>query len=300
MLDAIKGAAAGLVDHLGRSFKGQDNAYKTRVHPLDDPAMWERVPPHRAPSDVDVEKEQAEINRIYGTTREGQPIMKLVWNGDRTYWEEFYDQWDSFGEPLHKSKFPFIRYKTRRDQFGNRLQDVFPPRWLILCRVEPEQYADDWAALSYIFDPVLKMPKPIRPTTPPPVFWLWFATIGHHTDTCCATKRRNYEHCYGTYARPAAIYETLYNQRKADEAAEMHSPFAKIDAEMMADIGDEHNGYRMELANIQAERDIFAAHPHALLGIAGSQVEQVDTAAKADAFIKDHFDREIEELGSKL
>lgn len=320
------GKAAGLVDHLGRSINGSVNGSvtdllgrkdKTSLHPLDDPAAWARNPPYQPPSDVTIAEEQRKINDIYGTTRNGEPIMKLVWSGDRDYWFQFYTKWDATGRPTAPpERWPIIRYKILRDSNGKKVRNVFPPRWLILTRIEREQYAHAWKDQSYVYAPDLSQArefdlgngqvrleaspvyKQIRPDTPPKEMWVWFATIKRCNGHCCVQAGENKAICYGKYARPSAIHEALWNQKRADDAAGF-KPFEKLEYSSIQGIEDEHTGYELELRELQADAQVYIANPMALLGIGASAAMGIDTPQAAEKFAKEYFDRQIDSVGSK-
>lgn len=208
---------------------------------LNDEKAWLKGQSHDAPlSKEEVARIQPEINSIIGTGGNGQPILKLVWNGDVDFWEEIYYQWNSFGEPIKSAKRPLVLFKSIwSDDKKDLIKDVFVPRWLLLRRSEPEQYADTWESLSYmrsakftrleyVDTPTgrVQVPQPqkilFRPTTAPRDGWYrWFMTIGEHDAEykCCAKAAENNVNCYGDYAHPRAGFEELYRIAEARKTA---------------------------------------------------------------------------------
>lgn len=286
----------GLVNEFGRPFLERTE----KLSPMDDPDVWLEAPMYSPPSGVDIVAEQKWIDSLMGTTRNGESIYKLVWNGDRRYWYEFYMQWFSTGLPSSPlTRRPRIRYKALRDDNTRALiRDVFPPRWLILTRIEPEQYAETWKQESWVYAPEIHCKKQIRPDDPPKVFWMWYATIAKHDDYCCATKAREYKKCFGSYRPPRYAGQLLAAQSKADRDSGM-SPFSKVEPSWISEVEEEQNGYAQELADLQVEAEIFIENPMALLGIQASLKAGLDDPKKARQFVKDFYDRQIQEQ-SKL
>lgn len=321
MLGSQTGKAAGILDHLGRSIPNNiptAQAKPASVHPLDDPQAWLRNPCYKAPANVDIAREQKKINDIYGTTSGGEPIMLLVWAGDRDHWMQFYTQWDGYGKPSAPvERWPIIRYKGVKNEEGKLLYNTFPPRWLLLTRIEAAQIAHAWKRESYVYAPELsdarEIPdgnggvmldlvpvyKQIRPDECPKPLWLWYSTIAKHNGYCCAARRENWEICYGTYAEPGYCHETLYQQKKADDAQGFR-PFERLEYEAIAEIADEYTGYRKELEELQADEQVYIKNPLALIGVAGAEALGLDTPQKAEKYVKEYFDRQKDIVGGKV
>jgi hypothetical protein len=298
MFDFVKTKVAELVDTLGHPISMPK---VDALHPLDDPEEWKRVGSYQHPADINIVQEQKWIDQLMGTTHDNQPIYKLVWNGDRNYWYEFFVQWDALGRPTAPPlQRPRIRYKVLRDPVTNRpVRDVFPPRWLILTRLEPEQYAHSWKKESYSFAPEIGTYKQIRPDEPPSVFWLWYATIARHTAHCCTTANKERRKCYGRYAPPSYAREMLTLQHQADLEGGTRSVYEKITGGFASEIEDENTGYAFEMAELQVESEVFIENPMALLGVEGSLRADVDLK-QARQMVKDFYDREIEEQAKLL
>ena len=269
------------------------------VQPLDNKDIWREAPAYSPPADIDIVREQKWIDSLMGTTRGNESIYKLVWNGDRNYWHRFYMVTNGLGRPIgDPERRPLIRFKALRDSNTRQLiRDVFPPRWLILTRLEPEQYAEGWKSESYINDGnVVGGKRQIRPDEPPPVFWLNHMTIARHSDFCCSTAYKNKEKCFGEYAPPSFARELLEIQHKADMDAGIRSVFEKIDAGFASEIDEENNGYKNEMAELETEREVYLANPMALLGIEASLKAGLNNEADARQFVKDYYDREAQAI----
>lgn len=297
--------AAEITNGLGRSIQNTVAAVSavdtvSSAHPLDDPNEWARTPMYRPPSSVDIKKEQERINKISGVTLKGDPIYTLVWSGDRRYWDQFYTEWDALGRPRKEpERWPLVRYKALRDSNGKKIRDVFPPRWLILARIEKPQYEETWKRESWVYAPEIGTYKMIRPDTPPDVFYFWFATIASHSDHCCGLRRKESKMCYGRYAPPAAIHSVLRSQVKADRTAK-HKAFEKVDLSTIMEMADEYTGYRYELHQLQASTEIFIENPLGLIGPAAMQAANIDTPAKARKLVSEFLDREIQQAAKKV
>lgn len=272
------------------------------LSPMDDPHVWLSSPAYDPPASVDIARCQKEIDSIYGTTVERggeKSIMKLVWNGDRKYWHELYMSWHSNGQPNAPAfPRPRVRFKTFRDKHGKIIRDVFPPRWLILTRLEPEQFPN-YTQESWVMDRTMRVFKQIRPDEPPPVYWLWFATIAEHNDHCCGTADSNRLKCFGKYAPPEYIYENLRNQRKADaEQGIKQSPFEMVNESFINEIENDMNGYKMEVAKLQIDAEISIENPWATIGPKAAMKLGIHTTKDARKLVSDYYDKKLQDISS--
>lgn len=188
---------------------------------LNDPNTWEKYQAFEEPlSPEEIENVQKDIDAIVGQTRDNKSIAKLVWNGDVRYWKVLHDAWDTAGEPISTYKRPQILYKAVFD--GEiYLHDAFPPRWLILTRLEPEQYAADWARESMFLHPDLGKMVQILPSECPKERHLYYMTIATHVNECCQRAAEQNRNCFGLYAHPRACLDELRRARRSLEAAGM-------------------------------------------------------------------------------
>jgi hypothetical protein len=207
-------------------------AAKTRfTSPFDDPAAW-GSPAYEPPlPQEEVERVQKEIDSVVGVTRDNRPIAVLAWNGDTKYWKDICLDWDAEGEPVAFIKRPIVLYRTVRNPVGKLLRDEFPPRWLILTRIEPEQYADTWERDSRVFLPDRGTYVRVKPSEPPKEWHVWFMTVAEHTPFCCGKAAEEGRTCYGRYAHPNLAVEELRRVRKGMEQAKLpeHTPFDSPD-----------------------------------------------------------------------
>lgn len=271
------------------------------LSPLDDPNVWAKHSAFNAPSGVDVAFWQKEIDRVIGTTRGGEPIIKLVWNGDRNHWLEYFFEWNILGNPTAPpERVPRVRYKILRDETGKRVRDVFPPRWLLLSRLEPEQFAASWERESKVFAPEIGCDKIIRPIEPPKVFWMFFATIARHTDYCCIHAENNGSLCFGRYAPPGFYLPNLHAAKKAMQVSGQRNPFEAVDASFLSEIDESVSGYRQEIEAMEIESEIYAENPYALLGIAPSIRAGIDSEKDARNLVKDFYKRQLDETAKNI
>lgn len=176
---------------------------------LNNPQAWLREPMFEAPESSDkIASIQREIDSIVGVTRDNESIIKIVWNGDRRYWKSYFSSWDSCGQGKELIQRPIVCYRRSTDINGQKF-DAFPPRWLLITRIEAEQFADNYAETCYVYDPELNLKIQIKPTTMPKVMWVWFETVAEHTPFCCTEQYRMNEMCYGLYAPPEKVLHTL-------------------------------------------------------------------------------------------
>jgi len=178
------------------------------VHPYDDFSTWLKADFTEAPwPKARTRAFQKEIDRLIGTNSRGESFVKLVWSGDRRYWYPYYSNWYSTGTPREDSLElrPVVLYRTHTLDNGVDYIDIYPPRWLLLQKIEPEQYAETWELGCYERDPLLSGPKVVRPLTPPKEYYVWFQTIASHAvhGDCCKAAESNLAVCYGRYREPA-------------------------------------------------------------------------------------------------
>jgi hypothetical protein len=159
---------------------------------------------------------QQAIDGIIGVTRDNKSICKLVWNGDVRYWKQFYDDWDEYGNIRGElQRRPWVLFRSIFDGTTDEfIRDSFPPRYLLLTRLEPEQYADTWVETAYIWCPERKRNVQVRPTALPDDYYLWFRTISEHHTGCCQVAAGRDMDCFGHYAHPGSCLEELRTIRK--------------------------------------------------------------------------------------
>ena len=231
---------------------------------LDDPEQWDGLS-FDPPDSVDVAQIQREIDSIVGTTR-GNQIVRLVWNGDKRYWRTIVREWDVTGVPVEYVKRPIVLFRSIYGSHRKWERDVFVPRWLLLTRIEPEQYVPGWERSSKIWDPERNRYIQIKPPTPPDEWYEWFMTIAEHGPTCCMDAEP-YK-CYGKYAPPRASFPELYKiMEGVDRLNLKNDPFASPDSLTSKLKERSVNDYaEQSLKNFDAQVSKFAdSIPHAPL-----------------------------------
>ena len=240
---------------------GERALMPTTALSLDNPQAWLRYQAFEPPISWDeIAQVQKEIDAVIGTTRENQSIAKLVWNGDVRFWKEFHDRWNINGQPIGDTyKRPHVLYQSVYNSHDIWQFDAFPPRFLILTRLEPEQYADTWRVESMIWHPDIQKMVQILPAECPPVRHMWFMTIGHHVAGCCQRAAAEEHNCYGKYVHPRACLEELKRIRASMEAEgiwESH-PFdspADVKTRLEREIGN-HDYIAEALHKFKEQRD---------------------------------------------
>lgn len=212
---------------------GAELQFSRETSPLDNPKVWLKQSFYESPlGETQLKAVQDEVDSILGTTRGGKSIGKVVWNGDRKFWKEYYTDWNSIGKPkgdLYRR--PHVLYKTVTDSYGRFVKDVFPPRFLILTRIEPEQYVNTWERDSKIWCPVRKCDIQVKPYEAPKEMYIWFKTIARHNSYCCGQAAKYGADCYGFYVHPRYALEELREIMHGIEKSNLKgSPFDSPDA----------------------------------------------------------------------
>lgn len=183
--------------------------------PRDGAETWTPFMP--APSNFDKAVYQKRIDNIVGT-RDGRPIIKLAWAPDELRWRPH-----AHGDTPPGYTFPiFIAY---HDADGS---EVAAPRWVLLERLEPEQFAPTWEATRYSMyqGRLWDWSGPC-----PSERYIELRAHCYHDGVCCPCRKLwtcqcgvEYDHCWGRYAEPD---EQLLNwiRRKSWEA--QHDPDVK-------------------------------------------------------------------------
>lgn len=137
---------------------------------------------------------QKRIDAIAGT-KDSRPLIKLAWAPDELRWMPH-----RMGDDAPGYVYPI--FCTGRNEDG---QFVAPRRWVLLERIEPEQYSFTWEAKRYInwhgvvWD--VKGPCPSEK-------YVELRCHSYHDGECCPCLGEacecgeKYDHCWGRYAEP--------------------------------------------------------------------------------------------------
>lgn len=161
------------------------------IKPRDGAESWQ--PDMAPPSNFNREAFQRRIDQITGT-RDGAPLIKLVWAPADKRWTPC---------PHHSPvgyTFPiFVAYTTADGEH------VAAPRWVLLERIEPEQFAPTWEQMRYTMENGIlwdwKGPCPSE-------YYAELRCITQHDGLCCPCLGdtcecgRDYDHCWGRYLEP--------------------------------------------------------------------------------------------------
>jgi len=147
-----------------------------------------------APTNVNQAVFQERINQITGT-RDSRPLILLAWAPDELRWTPH-----KLGDEPVGYTFPI--FCTGKDESG---QFKAPERWVLLERIEPEQYAADWEGKRYanwhgtVYD--VKGPCPSEK-------YVELRCHSYHDGVCCPCFGDScecgeaYNHCWGKYVEP--------------------------------------------------------------------------------------------------
>jgi len=181
-----------------------------KENPLDDPVRWFDTDFSQPPLDEEWQQEfQKKIDSAFGAERG----IVLAWSNDRQYWDWYPCDWFGAGEAKEFEQRPIVLFGcynlSERDYTF-----ITPPRWLLLERLHPSQYAPTWEASSWASDPkMLSGKKRVLPKEPPQVMYRWWRTIAEHDKTpiigemprCCRAATDAKKVCYGKYRPPSDL-----------------------------------------------------------------------------------------------
>lgn len=274
------------------------------LSPLDDPQAWISYPAYEEPlSYLDRVRVQTEIDGILGTTRDNKSICKLVWNGDVKYWKQFYDNWDAYGRPLDglKSR-PWVLYKTILDSKGEFVRDAFVPRYLLLTRLEPEQYADMWEKTSKFYCPERRRLVQYKPEMPPEDYYLWFRTIAEHRGDCCQLAAREDRDCHGRYAHPRQCLDELRTIRRGMDERQQpeNSPFDSPDVISAKMRETATNNYAEQAMNRFMKQASFLLDEAPTTFVSEKLLEEGATRKAMQAEVRDGMGRAMDAFERKL
>lgn len=86
----------------------------------------------------------------------------------------------------------------------SRGRAVAPPRWMLVERIEPEQYAPRWENNRWFNDPRDGYLYDLRGPCPSEHF-RWYMTIAGHDSRCCTQRHANNFVCWGYYKHPGEL-----------------------------------------------------------------------------------------------
>lgn len=179
----------------------------SKVHPYDNFEEWIGQRWEKAPwTEAEILDFQRKINSAFGA----ENALILAWSGDERYWDQFYEDWHPNGLPKGKLKAkPILLWADIQvNEYDNFV--IFPPRFMILERLDRSEYAASWEESSFM--EVEGVKRRIRAETPPPSMYKVLKVIAEHDETyivgekphCCKVWLHEAQKiCYGRYRPPA-------------------------------------------------------------------------------------------------
>lgn len=271
-------------------------------NPFDDLCQWGHDWTFTPPlSRVEIENWQKRFDAAFGKNKNNESCFKLVWSGDRRYWHKYFYDWDAYGKGTKVEERPRVLWKKVNVGNGDYV-DLFPPRWLILSRLEPEQYAEQWKLESWVWDPKMgplvkdpfcavcntelnflksacdgcgldieyatqKRPsglnKQIRDDEPPKVFWETFEVIGEHDEYCCDVFQGE---CFGAFRNPQEKDLIRLGELKREFEKRDQSPYEKLNEKTEASIaGFVRDYYRQQYTKMPASTELVIENADSFL-----------------------------------
>jgi hypothetical protein len=142
---------------------------------------------------------QKRIDDVVGT-RDGRPIIKLAWAPEERRWMPH--RLTDAGEPINPQGYVFPIFCSGKDANGEL---TAPNRWVLLERIEPEQFAPTWELGRYSFfkGSMWDWKGPL-----PTEKYIELRAHCYHDGECCKCIGSacecgvEYAHCWGKYAEP--------------------------------------------------------------------------------------------------
>lgn len=252
---------------------------KVSVHPFNDEVSWVgrrwKTPPW---TDAQIADYQKKINSAFGA----EDAFILAWSGDERYWDRFYEEWYTLGYlELPKGELkpkPILLW----GQFNLNAEDylyIFPPRWLILEKLHPSEYANGWEEASWV-DTGLGTKRRVRSETPPPAMYSILQTIAHHEmptitgdkPPCCRRwlERDSPRICYGEYRPPSdkelAMLRNMREEMDRDGVAQRNDEARSEKVLRKAAASTQHYIKSAAMAQTLSVNQMIAENPQLYLG----------------------------------
>lgn len=157
----------------------------------------------------------ADFQRKLDSAFGAENAIILAWSGDERYWDEFYEDWKRVGNvdfPKGKLRKKPIALWAELPVNDYDVFCIFPPRFLLVERLDRSQYEEGWEAASWIEVEGIK--RRIRSETPPESMYKVLRTIAEHEQTqligeyppCCRYWNEGFQRiCYGKYRPPSDL-----------------------------------------------------------------------------------------------
>ncbi len=266
-----------------------------RGHVFDEPETWARgdfrVPPWSAKQ---IAAFQKRIDSAFGAKN----AIVLIWNGDRSYGDRFYEgPWDVYGEPLGSiCPKPLVMFGQFPINDGKDYIIVSPARWVLAEVHHGSQLEDGWADSAYVADEsFLGGRKRIREIKPPEFYYvpLLHGTLETHLrpfvtgdePPCCRELwNAKKKICYGKYREPndsdIARIKQIRIRMDKDGFAQRSDTKRDAKAILNASLATKHFMKQASIARSRAAANIMLSDPSAFMGdilkLKGSTMSKVE------------------------
>lgn len=179
---------------------------------LDNPCKWEVG---MRPPSFSVLAYQRLLDQITGVPG----AITLKWAPD---WKVFKAR--AIGETVDEETTPAQSALT-----DARGRSVAPPRWMLVERIEPEQYVRDWEKNRFHNDPRDLRLRDLRGPCPPEYFQ-WYATVAAHDYRCCEQRHAKNFVCWGYYKHPGEMELSKVARHWRKSLADPVNPHGSVDS----------------------------------------------------------------------
>ncbi len=270
----------------------------TSINPYDDLENWCKsdfaTPPWDEKRIADF---QARIDSAFGA----ENAIKLIWNGDRNYGDQFFDgPWDVFGEPIcNISKKPLVMF----GQWPVNETDyiiISPARWVLAEVHHGSQIASDWSEAAYVADEAfIGVPlihgtlethaKPFITGAEPP---------------CCRQMWQEHKKiCYGKYRDPNdSDIERIRNIRVAmdrDGFAERNDTVRSAKAILNASLATKHFMKQAKYERARAAKELMLSNVGAFCGDILTRTGSTMSSVEMERIVTKALDQDEYERFSK-
>lgn len=273
------------------------------AHPYNNLEDWLGADFSKPPESEEWVKDfQRRIDNAFGA----EGLFVLAWSGDQSYWEEFACDWYANGTAKTFEKRPIMLWAEIPVDNKDYIY-IYPPRWMILEKWHPVQYAPNWESSVWEDDDtMLGGRKQIRPKNPPKDFYGFWKSVERHSNhtapngepVCCVSSLRVGKLCYGEYRKPDdSDLLALSKMRKDMDKRNAQRPDEPLQERTLeeARLNSRHYRQRSKEQKAEAVLNLGKCNPNMYLGNLEKDHGIKLSAREKEAIVTEALTKNIEE-----